>query len=413
MTNHHQWTFKLGIMLWLVVFELVPANLSQAMAQTRSIDVDRAFANATRLHETGDVEGAIREYQAILKLDPRRVDVRSNLGAAYSGRGRYEDAIEQYKLALGIDSGNQTVRRNLALAYYKAALFTEAAAELTRFVAATPEGSEYRNGAVLLLADCFVRLGEYKKVIELLAPLEERDPNNRTIAYVLGSALIGDGQMSRGQLLIDRVFRGDDSAEGRLLIGSILLLADDGLNAIKELEKAIELNPKLPTVRAWYGRALMRMGDSERARNAFKSELSDNPNDFDANLFMGILLKQDKSLDEAFGYLSRAIRLRPRDSYARYHLGALYATTGKVGEARVLLEDVVKEYPDFVEARVLLASVYYRVNRRADGDRERAIVDKLNREQQSKQPGAAQDKGVRVDPPKPTKDPQDRKPRNR
>lgn len=410
MANQVRWTLKLGVMLSLLALTLFPAHTDQAIAQTRSIDVERAFANATRLHESGDIEGAIREYQAILKVHPERVDVRSNLGAAYSGSGRYEDAIEQYKLALVRDSRNQTIRRNLALAYYKAALFAEAAEELTRFVAATPEGLDLRKDAVLLLSDCLVRLGEYKKVIELLSPLEAIDPNNRTLAYVLGSALVGDGQVQRGQLIIDRVFRGDDSAEGRLLIGSILLLADDGQNAIKELEKAIELNPKLPTLRSWYGRALMRMGDGEKARSVFKSELSDNPNDFDANLFMGILLKQDRSLDEAFGYLSRAIRLRPRDSYARYQLGSLYTTMGRPGEARALLEDVVKEYPDFIEARVLLASVYYRLNRKADGDRQREIVERLNAEQQSKQPGA-QERGVRLDPGKPPEDLDDRKPR--
>jgi tetratricopeptide (TPR) repeat protein len=396
----NRWTLKLTVMVSLLALMLFPAQPIPAMSQAQSIDVNRAFANATRLHEAGDIEGAIREYQAILKFHPERVDVRSNLGAAYAGRGRYEDAIEQYKLALTLDSRNQTIRRNLALAYYKAALFAEAAAELTRFVAATPETSNLRKDAVLLLADCLVRLGEYKKVIELLSPLEATDPDNRTLAYVLGSALVGDGQVQRGQLLIDRVFRGEDSAEGRLLIGSILLLADDGQTAIKELERALELNPKLPGLRAWYGRALMRMGDGEKARSVFTSELSDNPNDFDANLFMGILLKQDRSLDESFSYLTRAIRLRPRDSYARYHLGALYATLGRPGEARVLLEDVVKEYPDFVEARVLLASVYYRLNRKADGDHQREIVERLNAEQQSKQPGA-QDRGVRVDPGKP------------
>jgi len=409
MGNYNRRTFKLGTMLSLLAFTIVPADTVHAMVQVRSLDVDRAFADATRLHEAGDIEGAVRQYQAILKTHPERVDVRSNLGAAYSRLGRYEDAIEQYKLALASDSRNQTIRRNLALAYYKATLFAEAASELDRFITAAPEGLAERKEAVLLLADCLLRLGQYKKVVDLLSPLAASDTDNRTIAYVLGSALVGDGQVQRGQVLIDRVFRGEDSAEGRLLIGSILLLADDGQTAIKELERAIELNPKLPTLRAWYGRALMRMGDSEKARSAFKSELSDNPNDFDANLFMGVLLKQDRSLDEAFGYLSRAIRLRPRDSYGRYHLGALYATMGRAGEARGLLEDVVKEYPDFVEARVLLASVYYRLNRKADGDRERDIVKRLNSEQQSKQPGS-QDRGAQVDLGKPPKNLEDRKP---
>jgi hypothetical protein len=53
-----------------------------------------------------------------------------------------------------------------------------------------------------------------------------------------------------------------------------------------------------------------------------------------------------------------------------------------------LLEGVLKEHPDFVEARVLLASVYYRLNRKGDGDREKALIQKSNAEQQAKQPGA-------------------------
>jgi len=99
--------------------------------------------------------------------------------------------------------------------------------------------------------------------------------------------------------------------------------------------------------------------------------------------------------------------LRPRDSYARYHLGALYSTMGRADDARALLEDVVKEFPEFIEARVLLASVYYRLNRKPDGDRERAIVDRLNVEQQAKQPGS-QDRGARVESGKPPKEPERR-----
>ena len=366
---------------------LVSAMLAPASQVVGQDDVERAFALATQLHESGNIEGAIRGYQAILVSHPERADVRSNLGAAYSRLGRYEDAIEQYQKALAVDS-NQTIRFNLALAYYKGSLFTEAAGEFARFLEIAPHSLPERTNAVLLLADCQVRLGEYKKVIELLSPLAEADPNNRTVAFLLGSALISDGQLNKGQLLIDRVFHGEDSAEARLLMGTILLLADDGPGAIKELERGIELNPKLPSLRACYGRALMRMGDSEKAKPAFESELADNPNDFDANLYLGILLRQGKSYTEAFGYLSRAIRLRPRDQYARYHLGAVYAALGKPNEARPLLEGVVKEYPEFTEARVLLASVYYKLNRKEDGDREQAIIQKLNTEQQNKQPGA-------------------------
>jgi tetratricopeptide (TPR) repeat protein len=385
------------------------SSSSASIASTQTDDVERAFAEATGLHQAGKVEAAIAGYLAILARNPERADVRSNLGAAYVGLGRYEEAIDQYKRALAGDSRKfrgkggfgdyLAIRFNLGLAYYKANLFTEAAAELNRFVSEAPVTLPQRSSAMLVLADCQVRLGDYKRVIDLLSPLETADPGNRAVAYLLGSALVSDGQVKRGQELIDRVFRGEDTAEARLLIGSILLLADDGQAAIKELERAIELNPKLPSLRSWYGRALTRMGDSERAKEAFKAELKDNPNDFDANLYMGILLRRDKVADEALDYLLRARRLRPADAYARYHLGAVYTSLGRLSDALPLLEYVVKEHPDFIENRVLLASVYYRLNRKQDGDQQRAIVDKLNSEQQAKQPGSQEPATGHVKPP--------------
>lgn len=354
-------------------------------AQDSSAAVEREFERATQLHQNGDLQGAVRAYLAILAAHPARVDVRSNLGAAYSALGRYEDAIEQYKRALIIDGTNHAIRFNLALAYYKAAWFSEAAAELEKFIAAVPNGSQTAN-AQLVLADCHVRLGDYKKVIQSLSPLADADSNNRTLAYLLGSALIGDGQLDKGQAIIDRLFRHEDSAEAHLLMASILLLADDAQSALKEAQRALELNPKLPTVQAWYGRVLMRLGDTERAKVAFKSELASNANDFDSNLYLGVLLRQDRLTEEARSYLQRAIQLRPREQYARYHLAAVYAAAGKPGDALPLLEGVLKEHGDFVEARVLLASVYYRLNRKEDGDREKALVQKSNAEQQAKPP---------------------------
>ncbi|HET9710846.1 MAG TPA: tetratricopeptide repeat protein [Pyrinomonadaceae bacterium] len=354
-------------------------------AQDSSAPVEREFERATQLHENGDLQGAVRAYLAILAAHPARVDVRSNLGAAYSALGRYEDAIEQYKRALIIDGTNYAIRFNLALAYYKAAWFSEAATELEKFIAAVPNSPQTAN-AQLVLADCQVRLGEYKKVIQSLSPLADADSKNRTLAYLLGSALIGDGQLDKGQAIIDRLFRHEDSAEAHLLMASILLLADDAQSALKEAQRALELNPKLPTVQAWYGRVLMRLGDTERAKVAFKSELASNANDFDSNLYLGILLRQDRLTEEARSYLQRAIQLRPREQYARYHLAAVYAAAGKPSDALPLLEGVLKEHGDFVEARVLLASVYYRLNRKEDGDREKALIQKSNAEQQAKPP---------------------------
>ena len=51
-----------------------------------------------------------------------------------------------------------------------------------------------------------------------------------------------------------------------------------------------------------------------------------------------------------------------------------------------MLEELIAESPSFVEAHVTLATVYYRLRRKEDGDRERAIVERLNAEAQARQP---------------------------
>ena len=47
-----------------------------------------------------------------------------------------------------------------------------------------------------------------------------------------------------------------------------------------------------------------------------------------------------------------------------------------------MLERVVKEDPYYIAAHVLLARLYYKVQRTADGDRERAEIQRLNDQEQ-------------------------------
>jgi Tfp pilus assembly protein PilF len=225
-------------------------------------------------------------------------------------------------------------------------------------------------------------------VIELLAPLEKSSPENLAFIYMLGTALVRDQQPERGQVLIDRILRNGDSAEARLLLGTTKMMAGDYAGARNDLRRAVELNPKLPDVYAYYGEALMRTGDTPAAVEAFRKELEANPNDFTSNLDLGALLRQDQKNDEALGHFERALRSRPGDPGARFQIASVHFARGNIERARGELEQLVKDSPQFPEAHVTLATIYYRLKRKADGDRERAIVQKLNAERQANEPGA-------------------------
>jgi Flp pilus assembly protein TadD len=240
----------------------------------------------------------------------------------------------------------------------------------------------------MLLADAHLRLGNNAKVIELLRPLEKANEQDLGVVYMLGTALIRDDKPALGRTLAERILKNGDSAEARMLLGATKLQAGDFAGAREDLQRATELNPQLPDVYSAYGSALMATGDTVAASAAFRKELDANPNDFTAHLDLGVLEKQDQHYEEAMTRFRRAMELRPGDIGVRYQIATIYVLTSDVKAAQRELESIVKESPQFTEAHVSLATVYYRLKRKEDGDRERGIVQRLNAEAQAREPGA-------------------------
>jgi tetratricopeptide (TPR) repeat protein len=343
-----------------------------------------AYARAVALQQAGDREGAAAAYRELLKAQPSHVAARSNLGVVLAQLGRYEEAIEAYRAALAVDPKQLKIRLNLGIALYKAARYSDAITELAAVRTAEPGNLQARY----LEADCHLRMGEPKTVISLLAPIEPAHQDDLALAYMLGLAYLQEKDVAKGGLLVDRILKRGESAEAHLMLGMAKRSGGDLTGALDELGKAATSNPELPTVHSLYGRVLLETGNRDKARAEFEAEIARNPLDFDAQLYLGVLLKEEQAFDDAIAHFERAIGVRPGDPGVRYQIATIHVSRGETEKALPVLEGIVKEAPAFLEAHVTLATVYYRLKRREDGDRERAIVDRLNKEIQAKQPGA-------------------------
>jgi tetratricopeptide (TPR) repeat protein len=372
---------RLAILSLLVLVSGAPVS---AAIQQSPQDAERFLQRALELHQAGDLLGAIESYKAALAITPDRADALSNLGAAYVRLGQFDDAVKQYEAALKLDPLSSAIQMNLALAYYKSARPQLAIPVLKRVLASEPNA----KNAYLILAECYLQTGQDDDAISLLKPRESMFEKDLAYAYILGTALLHKDDIINGQPYVDRVFGAGESAEAHLLLGMAYLSRQDYKSALPEVERAVKLNPKLPTVYSMYGRALLGSGNQEGAERAFRRELDLNINDFEANLQLGHLRRQAQKFDEASAYLERAVSIRPSDLTARRILASLRLQTGKTEEAVAMFEALVKDAPDFLEAHVQLATAYNRLKRTADADRERVIIDRLNAEAQAKQPGA-------------------------
>ncbi|MEP6538259.1 MAG: tetratricopeptide repeat protein [Bryobacteraceae bacterium] len=331
-----------------------------------------AFRRALTLHQSGDLRGAIDAYQECLRLDPRRYDAQSNAGAVLAALGRYREAVEQYRQALVTAPAQfaPRLRQNLALAFYKSGQYGEAIATLK-------ENGQSGLQADLLLADCYLQNGEPAKAADTLSPYETSNPDDKGVAYVLGTALIRSGQVPHGQKVIDRILRDGDSAESRFLVGVTAFVAADYPGAVKQLSAALALNADLPSLHSYYGQALLATGDPNGAAEAFRKELEHNPNDFDSSLRLGEIYKQRRSFSEAQPLLERAAMQRPQSLEAQADLAGLELDQHNYTRAASLLESVTGRWPDSPNAHAQLADAYTALGRKTEAAKQRQLAAKL------------------------------------
>jgi tetratricopeptide (TPR) repeat protein len=87
--------------------------------------------------------------------------------------------------------------------------------------------------------------------------------------------------------------------------------------------------------------------------------------------------------------------VRPNDPGALYQRASIHISQGLIEQARPELEQLIRDYPNFSEAHAALATVYYKLKRPADGDRESAAARRVREEaqkllEQQRQPPASE-----------------------
>jgi Flp pilus assembly protein TadD len=363
----------------LLFFILFPALIA-----AQEPNPDQLLKHAIDEQQHGDFSAAIRDYRRVLELRPTEVETMVNLGAALVHVGQFDEAIVMYRSALTSLKNKNPVLLNLALAYYKKGDFENAREQFEILHDAQPNALQ----VVILLGDSDLRTGKPEAALNLLEPLESKYSQNMDFEYVLGSALINTkGRRREGVARMEKVAKAGSAADAYMIAGATLLQLNEYEQARQDLEQALRLKPALPGLYTLVGTARDKTGDVKAAEPAFREALKANPDDFEANLYLGAMLYKRRDVDEAKAYLDRALRLKPSDSMARYEAAMLKSTSGDYETATRELELLVKDDPDWLEPHVELATLYYRLHRPEEGAKERQIVESLTAKQQAQGPG--------------------------
>jgi predicted Zn-dependent protease len=352
----------------------IPVSLLMVSCLLGQLTSEQAFENAVRLQKAGKWTEAEQSYHSYLNRFGATPEALANLGAVLVQRERFPEAVQAYGRALQLAPEVLPIRLNLGLAYFKSGQPGPAAEQFGVILGKQPGNRQ----ALQLRAMCLLELERFADAArDYAALMPSADVNVR---LGLASAYLRLDRAAEAKSLIEPLFE-TDSAQVKLLLGQILIENGQLDEAKKVLERAAELDPKLPTVRLNLGAAYWRQQDTAAAIAEWRKELRAHPGSFQAHYTLGAALAlTSPASGEASPLLRRALALKPGNAMAPYQLAKLIWRNSKGQEAISLLQRSIRWDPNYREAHYLLASIYQSLGRKAEAAKEFAEVRRISQE---------------------------------
>ena len=224
----------------------------------------------------------------------------------------YPQAIELYRTSLELDDDPGT-RVDLAIADLDALQVDDAITESSKVLDAAP--NDVRANTVLGRA--LMRQQKYTQAAEALSKAIRSSLDIESM-YSLGICLLASND-SKDKEQAAATFKqmiefAGDSGSIHVLFGRAYRDAGDLPTAIRELERAIQIDPKTPHAHYFLGLASLALNEwkpTPKAHDELLKEAENYPHDFLANYMLGFLASSERQYDVADKYLKVAAAVNP------------------------------------------------------------------------------------------------------
>jgi tetratricopeptide (TPR) repeat protein len=297
---------------------------------------------------------------------------------ALLGAGKIDAAIGVLSSIQKPSPNEQQISLLLGLAYYQKNDYARAVAHFSAGISRPLEGSRLYQQGIQLLGLSHYFLGHIKEAIPYLEQVKSWAPDNAEMAYVLGVSYIQSHQPDKSREAFARMFGlAPRSAAAYLMNAQMMIRQQFEETAEKELEKALELDPKLPQINFLLGEMAIYRAELDRGIELLRKEIAVNPAFAMAYYRLGEAYTRQLKWDEAVAPLQKSIWLSPFFSGPYIVLGKVYLKKNDLANAESILRRAVKMDPNNFSAHHLLAQVLQQSNRLEEAKKEFELADRL------------------------------------
>ena len=210
--------------------------------------------------------------------------------------------------------------------------------------------------ALLLLANCYIEMGNFAGAKTRLDQLIKEDPENVQALIMLTNLLMKEGKAEDVIALGKRALSVDErNNQAYALIGEAYIKLNNFDLALPNLEKAVAIQPKLTQHRLTLAACLVGMKRYGEAEAMFKDIIKESEKFPFAHFDLGVMYEEQGRLEDARASYAEEIALYPKSHMARFNLGKLLF---KLGDKQGYMEQMrqVKEIvPDQPQGYLFLA----------------------------------------------------------
>lgn len=330
---------------------------AEALAEEFPTEPDVAILVATLYGQQQRYPEAETMLRRALESHPSDLDLLNNLSRILTQANNMPGAEAVMRLMVGAEPTSFDHRMRLARFYATQGAQNKAEAVLREAIALDPNNEQRR----LTLAELFVNTKDMAAAEQVLLDAAMQIPHSTHIQFGLSALYRKSGQdlkaRQRYALLIEEHKDKPVGLEAKVKLAEMDFVEGKQIDAERHVQEVLKANPRSSDGLILTGRMALARRNGKEAVQAFRTVLHDQPELATIHYLLGQAYQLTGDTTLAKESFERAVVLYPDQVDAKRSLAVLDSKSGRYQQARIRLDDLLKQRPDDVIALDMLMTL--------------------------------------------------------